>query len=133
MCSENQIDFEIEELIETFDDFCDSITESSSRNRNEPKNIVQELVQYECKLLSFPNFDFKRFWTLPDIALELPKLYDEAIRTNTICSSSAPSESCFSVAGYQERKERSSLKSKTLRYEMLAKQFSKISVIFENF
>lgn len=59
----------------------------------------------------------------------MPKLKEIVKKVNIICATSCPSESAFSIAGYIERKSRSRLNSKTLRYTILCKEESKIKNI----
>ncbi len=136
--SEDQVmlDIEDEELTDPFDNFCNKLDDQSRNSGQKIKRILsiaQELAVYDAKITHFPNLDFKDIWNSSDIKKELPMLYKEAIRANTICASSSPSESCFSIAGYQERHARSNLHAKTLRFEMLSKQTDKIEEILNNF
>ena len=64
---------------------------------------------------------------------EYPLLFVEALKYNTMCSLSSPSESTFSISGYHQRHQRQRLKPKTLRYEMIARQTAKIESIFKKF
>ncbi len=113
-----------------FENFMSTLEQSSSRTKTRSKTIIEEIISFEAKLLSFPQRSedlFKKFWKLAEN--ELPLLYKLSIKFNTFCSGSVPSESSFSVAGYQQRKERSSLDSKTLRFEMIARQIDKLNEI----
>ena len=47
-------------------------------------------------------------------------------KTNIVNATSVPSESQFSISGYTDRKQRSRLSSKSLRFSMLAKQLPKL-------
>ena len=55
------------------------------------------------------------------------------MRINIFFNFFAVSESYLSIAGYHQRKERSSLSSKCLRFEMICKQSLKIANIMKNF
>ena len=58
--------------------------------------------------------DFKSFWVAH--TNELPRLSNLVRRVNVIPATSVASEAVFSVANFLQRKQRSSLSSKTLRY-----------------
>jgi hypothetical protein len=62
----------------------------------------------------------------------LLQLFEQAIKVNTICATSVPCESCFSVAGYIQRNERIRLSSDSLRYQLILKQFEKLLEIEKN-
>jgi len=64
--------------------------------------------------------DFQTYWN--EKKSVLPILASYARRYNCIPTTSVASESAFSVAGYVDRKQRSSLSTTTLRYLMLLKQ-----------
>jgi hypothetical protein len=63
--------------------------------------------------------DFKTYWN--DNKNRLPILSSYSRRYNCVPATSAASESAFSVAGYIDRKQRASLSTTTLRYQMLLK------------
>ena len=50
-------------------------------------------------------------------------------KTNIICATSCASESAFSIAGYIQRRNRSSLSSQVLRYSIMCKDAAKIEEI----
>ena len=54
------------------------------------------------------------------------KLLTKAQRFYIMSATSVASESAFSVAGYIQRKERTRLSSKNLRFTILAKQMDKL-------
>ena len=58
----------------------------------------------------------------------LTKLSATIKAINIICATSCPSEAAFSVAGYIQRKNRSRLSSKNLRYSMMLKEHEKIKL-----
>ena len=62
----------------------------------------------------------------------LVQLFEQALKVNTICATSVPCESSFSVAGYIQRKERIRLSSDSLRYQLILKQFEKLLDIEKN-
>ena len=102
---------------------------SNTRGQKRPKTIVEEIIKFDSLMLTLPtSSSFKSFWS-SQVQAEFPLLFQSALKFNTICASSAPSESYFSIANYQVRKERSNLDSKTLRYEMIAKQIDKLNSI----
>lgn len=79
------------------------------------RSIKEELAFYldrvqGCQL-------FQEFWCSNET--ELPHLAALVRAFNMRPASSVASESLFSVAGYVQRKQRSSLASKTLRYSMV--------------
>ena len=71
--------------------------------------------------------EFDDFWLRYE--KKLPKLYEQAVKTNIILSTSVPAESAFSVAGYIQRKEKSSLSCKNLRFSFLTKQIDEVKYI----
>ena len=62
----------------------------------------------------------------------LVQLFEQALKVNTICATSVPCESSFSMAGYIQRKERIRLRSDSLRYQLILKQFEKLLDIEKN-
>ena len=74
--------------------------------------------------------DFKDFWLkFKSICLTL---FNEAIKVNTMCATSVACESCFSIAGYIQRKQRNKLSNDSLRYQLISKQHKKILEIEKN-
>ena len=63
--------------------------------------------------------DFQQFWISHD--QELPRLSSLVRQTNVIPATSISSEALFSVASFLQRKQRSSLSAKTLRYLLVLK------------
>ncbi len=49
-----------------------------------------------------------------------------------MCATSVACESCFSIAGYIQRKQRNKLSSDSLRYQLISKQHIKILEIEKN-
>ena len=68
--------------------------------------------------------DFQSFWLANNKILV--QLFEQAIKVNTMCATSVPCETSFSVAGYIQRKERIRLSSDSLRYQLILKQFEKL-------
>ena len=60
------------------------------------------------------------------------QLFEQAIKVNTMCATSVPCETSFSVAGYNQRKERIRLSADSLRYQLILKQLQKILEIEKN-
>ena len=63
----------------------------------------------------------------------LPRLTILVSKTNIVMATSCAAESAFSIAGYLDRKSRSRLSSKTLRFSILSKEEAKIDTILNNF
>ena len=89
---------------------------------NEPDtneiNLDQELNIYlsTCDQAN----DFSKYWQI--FSKKLPILTAFVKRLSIASASSVPSESAFSIANYIQRKERSALSSKQLRYSMILRQ-----------
>ncbi len=75
----------------------------------------------------FFNKNFDEFWKTHGKII--PKMHGSARKTNILCATSCAAESAFSVAGYIQRKNRSSLNSKALRYTMLCKEAEKLKTL----
>lgn len=73
--------------------------------------------------------DFRRFWIIHQSAL--PRLAALVRRFNICPATSVASESTFSVAGYLQRKQRSSLSSSSMRYSILLKNKTAINKLKE--
>ncbi len=92
----------------------------------------QEVINFKNNHLRLINFyflilikkEFKEFWSVNDkILINLSNIFKVV---SIIMGSSCPSESTFSVAGYLQRKARSNLSSKNLRFSILSKEIEKI-------
>ncbi|CAF0754591.1 unnamed protein product [Brachionus calyciflorus] len=91
-------------------------------------SIKDELSQFS--LLVRENTDeLESFWK-KNMAL-LPKLASLVKKISIIPGSSVASESAFSVANFNERKERSSLSSRNLRFSILLREMDKIEKLVE--
>jgi hypothetical protein len=82
-----------------------------------PMTLDEEISCYIKAAKSANNF--QEFWTLHHT--HLPRLSNLVRRTNVIPATSVTSEALFSVASFLQRKQRSSLSSKTLRYLLVLK------------
>jgi hypothetical protein len=91
---------------------------SNVSKKSKPLTIKQELSLYlsSCKQTD----EFEKFWDEKQHIL--PTLFSFVCRYSIIPATSVASESAFSIAGYIDRKQRSSLSSTTLRYLMLLKK-----------
>ncbi len=63
---------------------------------------------------------FNDFWMM--FKSVLPRLFEQVTKINLLSATSVPAESIFSIAGYVQRKERSRLSSKMLRFLILTRQ-----------
>ncbi len=86
---------------------------------SEVKAIQDEILNYKKQVLS-NELDFSKFWK--NNASYMPKLASDCI----IQASSVSVESSFSEANFIQRKERSSLSSKTLRHSITLKSAKRI-------
>ena len=91
------------------------------------RKIDLKLIHSFFKKIKVFQIKFREFWMYNKKFL--PKLFKMAKRYCFICSTSVASECAFSVAGFINRKERSSLKPRTLRFLILTKQVEKLSKI----
>ena len=80
-----------------------------------PLTIEQEIGMYISSIDE--RTDFQEYWRSRD--QQLSKLSRLVRRYSIMCATSVASESAFSIAGYLQRKQRSSLSPKALRYSML--------------
>lgn len=97
-------------------------------NKGPEKNITDEITQYRSLVdVKANKFKFKEFWMR--YRLDLPLLWSLAKQVSCIPASSIASESSFSVANYINRKERSTLSFKQLKYLMLVRDVDKIQNI----
>ena len=71
--------------------------------------------------------DFQAFWRKNESISQT--LTDLAKKVNIICATSSAAESAFSVAGFIQRKHRSNLKSKRLRFSILLREKRKIRAL----
>ncbi|CAF1650266.1 unnamed protein product, partial [Adineta ricciae] len=95
----------------------------SSTNTNLPKKpsaIKEELAQYVANHGTYG--DFTEYWEKNQS--RLPILASIVRKYNIMCATSIECESAFSIAGYIQRKNRSSLAPATLRYSMILREKS---------
>ena len=93
-----------------------SITDNSKQ-----WTVKEEVCHYLSTLNQ--NHTFAEYWK--NNKTRLPILSSIALRYNIICPTSISSESAFSISGFIQRKNRSSLTPETLRYSMLLRQQDK--------
>jgi len=93
------------------------LTITSSTTSKKAMTLDEELCSYIKAAKS--SDDFQEFWAAHHE--QLPRLSKLVRRTNIIPATSISSEALFSVASYLNRKQRSSLSSKTLRYLLVLK------------
>ncbi|CAF1233944.1 unnamed protein product [Rotaria magnacalcarata] len=97
-------------------------TIGKTRNIYEPgasqqrKNDPLDMFLIDCDRVQVGQ-SFQEFWS--SYEMELPRLAALVRAYNIRPASSVASESLFSIAGYVQRKQRSSLASNTLRYSMV--------------
>ena len=87
---------------------------ASPQKKTKTLTIKEEIGSYSS---SKKDLDFSSFWLAK--SNELPLLASFVRKYCAIPASSVASESAFSIANYVQRKERSSLSSKNLRYSMI--------------
>ena len=88
---------------------------------NFKNNHCRDITTYFLILI---KIEFKEFWSVNDKKLiRLSSVFKEV---SIIMGTSCPSESTFSIAGYLQRKARSNLSSKNLRFSILSKEIEKI-------
>ena len=75
--------------------------------------------------------DVSAYWR--DHERKLPKLSSLVRKYGMIQASSVASESAFSIANYIQRKERSSLSAKNLRYSIFLRDMPKIDKLYEEY
>lgn len=82
---------------------------------------VLTIEQEISKLGSIPkdNYEFTSFWQA--YGREMPRLSVLAKKYLSICATSVPSESAFSVSNYVLRKNRLALSSRNVQYTMFLK------------
>lgn len=85
-----------------------------------------ELIAY---LASEKTKSFKAFWN--EHKNEWPILADFIRKLNIMTATSVPSESSFSIAGYAERKQRSRLSAKNLKYSMVVRDKDKLEKLIK--
>ena len=88
--------------------------------------IREEISKFNL-LVKENNFEIEEFWK-KNISI-MPKLASLVKKYLIIPGSSVASESAFSIANFIQRKERSSLSSKNLRYSILLRENEKIKTI----
>jgi hypothetical protein len=85
-----------------------------------------ELIAY---LASDKQKTFKSFWN--EHKSEWPILADFIRKFNIMTATAVPSESSFSIAGYTNRKQRSRLSAKNLKYSMLIRDKDKLETLIK--
>ncbi|CAF1216161.1 unnamed protein product [Adineta ricciae] len=90
-----------------------------------PTPFVKETFTFKEELCHYmatnrSQSDFAKYWLQEE--KNLPKLLQFVKRYNCIPATSVPAESAFSVAGYIQRKTRSSLSTTGLRYSMILRE-----------
>jgi hypothetical protein len=89
-----------------------SSTTTNSRHRRSPR---QEIAFYVDRVKDYDSFE--KFWNR--YKNDLPRMVDLVRSYNMRPATSVASEGLFSTANYVQRKQRSSLAPKTLKYSML--------------
>ena len=105
-----------------------SVNNSRKQPAQKVLSIFEEVNEFEARIMECKT-TLKTFWSDKNNKIKLPRLYCEAIKCYTDCSSSSPSESIFSKSGFKGRKARSRLDAKTLEMEMMCAQESEIDSI----
>lgn len=120
-----ELDIEDEDVF-ALDSFVNDLQLKPELEYAERLTIDQELQIYRGLYSVLVKDDFQQFWNDNS---NLCLLKEFAIKYNTICATSVPSECAFSVAGNIDRKERARLSSKMLRFTILLKERDKIDQI----
>ncbi|CAF1008181.1 unnamed protein product [Brachionus calyciflorus] len=100
---------EVNELTSTktkLDDFAKKCNFPGHISRDPSKKNIKDEKSYYITAISGKN-DFSKFWA--ENSSNLPILTSIVKKTNVISATSVPSESAFRIAGYINRKDRSSL------------------------
>ena len=108
------------------DNFVEAFSEPAEQRQETSKarkSIKEEMSLYSNQIRE-NSFSFSEFWN--QYKIQYPNLHNKLIRTNIIPATSVPSESCFSISGYVQRKERSRLSPKHLRFLMLSKNSQQV-------
>lgn len=90
-------------------------TSTPTSNTNRARSIKEELTFYTSN--AEKSMSFEQFWN--KYQGDLPLLVTLVREYNIRPATSVASEGLFSVAGYVQRKQRSSLSPETLRYSMI--------------
>ena len=98
---------------------CGRILSTSGTTTHSPMTLDEEVSSY-IKLAKDKD-DFQNFWMTNGKVL--PRLSNLVRTVNVIPATSISSEALFSVANYINRKQRSSLSSKTIRYLLVLKNY----------
>lgn len=96
-----------------------SIPNHRSRSMKEELGMYTGAAEGGCS--------FERFWN--DFQFNLPRLSRLVRSFNVRPATSVASESLFSVAGYVQRKQRSSLAPETLRYSLILRDQKILSTL----
>jgi hypothetical protein len=116
--TDNNINKAANEL-ELLAEMCGYNASSQPQKKTKTKSLT---IKEEIGAYSSANkeLDFSTFWSTK--SNELPLLTSFVKKYCAIPASSVASESAFSIANYVQRKERSSLSSKNLRYSMILRE-----------
>lgn len=115
-------------VFDEFDRVCGlkSTTESSSGSK---RLSVDEEISFFVKAVHSADH-FQHFWKQNQTTL--PRLASLVRRYNVCPATSVASESTFSIAGYLNRKQRSSLSSTAMRYSMVLKNKNALNKLKSN-
>jgi hypothetical protein len=115
-------------VLDEFDRVCG--LKSTSESSSGPKRLsVDEEISFFVKAVHSAD-DFQRFWKQNQTTL--PRLASLVRRYNVCPATSVASESTFSIAGYLNRKQRSSLSSTAMRYSMVLKNKNVLNKLKKN-
>jgi hypothetical protein len=113
-----------ESVINKFNTLCGLAARSENEKKEKTLTIKQEISHY-ITFMSQKKLEFDEFWR--QNSSKLPLLTQLVKKYCCIPATSVASESAFSLANYVNRKERSSLSERTLRYTMLLQEESKLA------
>lgn len=104
--------------ISLFAEICGVDLNTNKKTKN--ASLKDEICMYITRVKDENENDFQKFWQAN--CSQLPILATIARKCCIIPSSSVASESAFSIANFIQRKERSSLSSKYLKYSMVLRE-----------
>ena len=120
-------------LFDAFADECKMSKINTNNSRAQKTRTIREEVAFYLTCLNDSRTrgdaenKFSEFWLKN--GKNIPLLASLVRKYSFIPASSVASESAFSVAGYVNRKERSSLSSDNLTYSMLLRDYNKIKCL----
>ncbi len=106
----------------------DSTTPLTATNTRRRRTAKEEIAFYVDRVQG--KHSFEQFWNR--YKNDIPGMMDLVQSYNIRPATSVPSEQLFSVANYVQRKQRSSLAPKTLKYTMLLRDQQRLSDLIQS-